>query len=79
MAYTVKGKAPALTIAGTVTQSGVEEEFATEVPVEIHYGKGAPATIWVKTGSDPAPFTVKARQAPLRVTIPAWSVLALRK
>ena len=79
VAYTVKGKAPALTITGTVTQSGVDEEFATEVPVEIHYGKGAPATIWVKTGSDPAPFTVKARQAPLRVTIPAWSVLALRK
>ncbi len=78
--YTVKGKVPALKVTGTVTQSGVDEEFSTDVPVEIHYPKGPPRVVWVRTASEPASFSVAVRQMPVRVSIPAGTgVLALKK
>jgi aminopeptidase N len=46
-------------VTGTVTQSGVGEEFTAEVPVEISLGRGRTMTQWVKTASDPVEFTVK--------------------
>jgi hypothetical protein len=62
-----------------VTQSGVDEEFSTEVPVEIQFAKGS-QTVWVRTGNEPTEFTADVRQAPLRVSIPCGtSVLAIRK
>jgi len=59
----VKGKAPALRLVGTVTQTGVEGDFAALVPVEIHlpggqtttHGCGAAASqlrsVWRETAS----------------------------
>lgn len=79
LAYTVRGKAPALKVTGTVTQSGVDDEFSADVPVEIHYARGAPTVIWVKTGNEPAPFSANVKQLPVRVVIPGASVLALKK
>jgi hypothetical protein len=69
MSYTVKGKAPSLRLLGTVTQSGVEADFAALVPVEIRLGAGQSITEWVRCGSEPAAFTVALKQPPLRVTL----------
>jgi len=68
--YTVKGVAPAVTLSGAVAQTGVDDDFSTDVPVEVQFAKGAPQTIWVRTSDDEQPFSVTLRQAPVRVAIP---------
>jgi hypothetical protein len=67
--YTVKGVAPAVTLSGTITQTGVEEDFSTDTPVEVQYGRGAPQILWVRTTGDSGAFSAKLRQVPTRVAI----------
>jgi aminopeptidase N len=66
-------------VSGTVTQSGVDSDFSAEVPIEIQFAKGTPQTVWVRTSSEPVSFSVTVKQAPLRVGLPAYSVLAAKK
>jgi hypothetical protein len=75
--YAVKGVAPAVKISGSVLQTGVDDDFSAEVPVEIQFAKGAPQTIWVRTSNDGASFTATVRQPPVHVVLPA-SVLMKR-
>jgi hypothetical protein len=67
--YTVKGVAPAVKLTGTLTQSGVEDDFSAWTPVEIQFGKGAPVTKWIASSSDPATFTMTLKQAPAKVVL----------
>jgi hypothetical protein len=69
MTYSVKGKAPSLELSGTVTESGVERDFAALVPVEIRLAGGQTITQWVRCGSDPGSFSAALKQPPLRVTL----------
>ena len=76
MSYTLKGKAPALRLVGTLTQSDVGEDFSVLTPVEIQLARGQNLTEWVRSASDPVTFTVALRQAPLKVTLdPHYAVL----
>jgi aminopeptidase N len=76
MSYAVQGKAPALKLRGTVTQSGVDEDFRVAVPVEIQVTRDRAVTQWVRTGGGAATFTVALKQAPLKVTLdPHYAVL----
>ncbi len=68
--YTVKGVAPSVKLSGTITQSGVDDDFSTDAPVEVHFGKGAPQIIWVRTAGESGAFTANLRQLPTRVAIP---------
>jgi hypothetical protein len=68
-----------LKVSGTVTQSGVDTDFSVDVPVEIQFAKGAAQTLWVRTSSEPVPFSVTVTQAPVRVSIGAFNVLAAKK
>jgi hypothetical protein len=78
--YSVKGKAAPFTVTGKVTQSGVDPDFTTWIPVEIQFRTGKPVVQWVKTDSEPATFSVTLKQAPLKVALdPSDSVLAVRK
>ncbi len=78
--YSVKGKAPSWKISGTVEQSSIDDNFSVDIPVEIQFAKGAAQTVWVRTSSDPVPFSATLKQPPVRVDIPAGvSVLAARK
>jgi Peptidase family M1 domain len=78
--YSVKGKAPSWKISGTVEQTGVDENFSVDIPVEIQFAKGPTQTVWVRTSGEAASFSVTLKQPPLRVEIPAGvSVLAARK
>lgn len=79
LSYSLHGKAPALRLRATVTQTGVPDEFSIMVPVEIQIGRGAPLTRWVHTSSDPASLSVTLRQAPSKVMLPGDSVLAVCK
>jgi len=69
--YSVKGVAPAVKISGTVTQTGVDDDFSGDVPVQVQFAKGLPQTIWVHASSDPATFSATLRQVPVRVVIPS--------
>jgi hypothetical protein len=75
--YSTKGTAPSLRISGTVTQTGVDDDFAAEVPVQVQFAKGAPQTVWVHASSDPATFSMVVKQPVAKVVIPG-SVLAKR-
>ena len=81
MQYSLKGKPPALKLAGTVTQSEVAEDFSALVPVEIQFpGRIRPVTQYVRTGNEPAAFSVNLKQAPSKVVLdPGGAVLAVRK
>jgi hypothetical protein len=61
-----------------VTQSGVDDDFTIDAPVEIQFAKGAPQTIWVRTSNEPAPFSVTLKHMPQRAVVSA-DVLASRK
>ena len=56
-------------LTGTVTQTGVDEDFSTVVPVEIQVARGKSITHWVHTGSTPATFSVALQVPPLKVTL----------
>jgi len=76
----MKGAAPAIRLTGTVEQSGVDDDFSVEVPVEIQYAKGPTETVWVETSKEPTEFSATLKQAPARVAIPAGTgVLAVKK
>jgi aminopeptidase N len=70
MRYTVKGVAPSVQLSGAVSQTGVDDDFSMDVPVEVQFARGAPQTIWVRTSGDEQPFSATLRQAPVRVAIP---------
>jgi hypothetical protein len=76
MSYTVKGKAPALRLNGTITQSDVESGFSVLAPVEIQLGHGKSLTHWVQTADGTVTFSVPLKQAPGKVQLdPESSVL----
>jgi hypothetical protein len=69
LSWQLKGKAPALRLVGTLTESDVDEDFSAAVPVEIQLGKGRAIIQWVRAETDPVSFTVPLSQAPLKVTL----------
>ena len=78
--YTVKGVAPNVKISGQVDQSGVDDDFSIETPVQLQFAKGASQTIWVETSSNGGTFSATLKQVPLKVSIPAGTgVLASKK
>ena len=80
LSYTVKGAAPAVKLYGRVEQSGVDDGFSVEAPVEIQFAKGATQTIWVETSNAGTAFSATLKQVPARVSIPIGTgVLAVKK
>jgi hypothetical protein len=65
-----------LNVSGTVTQTGVDNDFSVDVPVEIQFAKGAPKIVWVRTSDEPVPFSAPVTQAPVKVIIGSDNVLA---
>jgi Peptidase family M1 domain len=76
LTYTVKGAAPALKLVGTLTQSGVDEDFTALTPVEIQIARGRSITHWVRSSDVPVTFTVALKAPPLKVALdPHYAVL----
>jgi hypothetical protein len=73
--YSVKG----LRLSGQIEQSGVDDDFSAQVPVEVQFARGAPETIWVETATGTATFSARLKRAPLHVSILEAGVLAARK
>jgi hypothetical protein len=75
----VQSSVRGLKVSGTVAQSGVDNDFSVDAPIEIQFAKGAPQIVWVRTSNDPVPFSVTVTQPPVRVSLGSYSVLAARK
>jgi hypothetical protein len=76
LSYTVKGKAGAVRLNGTVTQSDVASDFSVLAPVEIQLGHGKTLTHWVRTADGAVTFSVPLPQAPVKVQLdPGYSLL----
>ncbi len=67
--YSTSGPAGAVKLTGTVAQTGVDDDFTVDVPVEIQFAKGISQTIWVRTSSEPVPFRATLKSAPSKVVI----------
>lgn len=68
--YKITGAAPPVALTGTLVQTGVEEDFSVDVPVEVQFAKGPPQTIWIRSSTGEEPFSEKFRQVPTRVALP---------
>lgn len=78
LAHTIRGKAPKVRVSGSVTQSGVDEDFSVPIPIEVQL-PGRRSTIkWVRTASEPVSFAADVAQAPVRVAIDPYAVLMQR-
>src|SRR5262249_60638775 len=60
--FTTKGATPAVKVTGTVTQTGVDDDFSMEAPVEIQFAKGPSQVVWVRTSSDASTFSATVKQ-----------------
>lgn len=69
LSYAVKGVAPSVRLTGTLTQSDVDPDFTTMVPVEIKVAGGRTITEWVRSAGEPVTFTVALKAAPAKVSL----------
>ena len=74
----VQSSSKGLKVSGTVTQTGVGDDFSVDVPVQIQFAKGS-QIVWVRTSSDPVSFSATVKQAPIKVSLGLDSVLAVKK
>jgi aminopeptidase N len=75
----VQSSVKGLKVSGTLTQTGVDNDFSVDAPVEIQFAKGAPQIVWVRTSNDPVSFSVTVKQPPVRVSLGSSSLLAAKK
>jgi len=79
LSYTVTGKAPKARVRGTITQSGVPDDFAASIPVEVQIAGRKPLVRWIRTASDATQFTIEVPRAPSKVILaPGQTVLAVK-
>lgn len=76
LTYSIKGRPGAYRLAGSVTQSGVSDDFTVRIPIEIQSARGAAKAVQVATGSDPAAFSVPVTSPGAKAVLdPHWSIL----
>lgn len=68
-----------LKVSGTVEQSGVDDDFSVDVPVEIQFAKGPAQIVWVRSSNEAAAFSVTVKTAPVKVSLGYENVLATKK
>ena len=57
--YKVTGAPPSVSLSGALAQSGVDEDFSIDVPVEVQFAKGPSQTIWVRSSTGEETFSEK--------------------
>lgn len=67
--YSARATAAGVRVSGTIAQSGVDEDFSADVPVEIQFARGSAQTVWVRTTGDATAFSATVKRAPVKVTI----------
>lgn len=80
MTWKSEGRAPAITVTGTLTQTGAPDDFEIFVPLQVQFARGAPETHWVKTSGDPVTFSIRTKVPAIKVLLdPQGSVLLDRR
>jgi hypothetical protein len=79
LAYAVKGAAPQWKLSGSVEQSGVDNDFTAEVPVEIQFAKSPSQIVWAETSDEPATFSATLKEMPVKVTVGAGTTVLATK
>jgi hypothetical protein len=80
LSYGLKGAAPQWKLSGSIEQSGVDNDFTAEVPVEIQFAKSPSQIVWVETSDEPATFSATLKEPPVKVTLgTGTTVLAVKK
>ena len=80
LSYALKGAAPQWKVSGSIEQSGVDNDFTAEVPVEIQFAKSPSQIVWVETSDEPATFSATLKEMPAKVTLgTGTTVLAVKK
>ncbi len=76
----MNGAAKQWKVSGTIEQSGVDNDFTAEVPVEIQFAKGPSQIVWVETSDEPATFSASLTDLPVKVVLgTGTTVLAAKK
>lgn len=76
MTFSVKGKPGAYRLTGAVTQAEVPDDYTVAVPIEIQNGRSKTVVQQVRTGSEPAQFSVGVASPGAKAVLdPGWSVL----
>jgi hypothetical protein len=76
LTYSVRGKPGAWKLIGSVTQSGVPDDFTVRVPIEVQAGRGTAKSVQVSTGADRVPFSIPVSSPNAKAVLdPHWSVL----
>jgi hypothetical protein len=76
LSSSVKGVAPKARVLLTLKQSGVGEDFAVDVPVEITLPRGQKIVRWIRSSEGEETLEVPTGAAPLKVQLdPHWLVL----
>jgi len=75
LAQSVKGKAPKVRLTGSVTQSGVNEDFSIAVPVVIQLPGRRSVTKWIHSSDEAVSFSADLPQALVKVAIEPYSIL----
>ncbi|MFN0105385.1 MAG: M1 family metallopeptidase [Bryobacteraceae bacterium] len=74
-----KPTAKGVMVTVDLEQSGVGEDFAVDVPVELDFGRGRSETRWIRTAGERASVEWTLAAAPVRVQLdPRNSLLALK-
>ncbi|MEQ1947193.1 MAG: M1 family aminopeptidase [Bryobacteraceae bacterium] len=63
----IKPGAASFTVSGTLEQSGVDEDFSVDVPIDVQMGRGATQTIWVRSSAGETPFSATFKLPPTKV------------
>lgn len=80
LTYSIKGKAPRVTVSGTLRQSDVTNEFSVFVPVEFQFARGKTEVHWLRTDNEGTPFSYTFPSPPLKVLLdPADSTLTVKR
>ncbi|MEQ1885891.1 MAG: M1 family aminopeptidase [Bryobacteraceae bacterium] len=71
----IKPGAAAFAVTGMLEQSGVDEDFSVDVPIDVQIGRGPAQTIWVRSSAGEVPFSATFKQAPSKVGL-SYDILA---
>jgi len=64
-----KPGAASVALTGTLDQTGVDDDFSVDVPLDVQFARGVVQTIWVRSSGGETPFSATLRQLPSRVVI----------
>lgn len=73
--YSIKGKAPAWRVEGTISGTGAGDDFTADVPVEVRLATGRTVTQVVRAAAEPSSFEIKLASAPAKVAIDSHGIL----